>query len=112
MHVLKPVVVTDLMAHMSCGSFSILSSKWRGWHSCGRHDDKCDVFLLRAPEERLVRRENLAHPELLDPPVPADPLEMTVPRVTLYVSSTAAHTVMTDSLLELSATESPCHISQ
>lgn len=42
-----------------------------------------DMFLLRASEARRVRREILAHLELLDPPVPEDPLEMTVQRVTL-----------------------------
>lgn len=59
-----------------------------------------------------MRRERLAHPELLDPPVPVDPLEMMVPRVTLYVSLTVTHTARTDALLKLSATESLCHISQ
>lgn len=41
-----------------------------------------DVLLLRASEGRLVRKETQAHLELQDPPVPEDPLEMTVQRVT------------------------------
>lgn len=41
------------------------------------------LLILRAVEERSVRREKVAPPELLDPPAPVDPLEMTVPRVTL-----------------------------
>lgn len=42
-----------------------------------------DMFLLRASEARRVRREIAAHLVLLDLPVPEDPLEMTVQRVTL-----------------------------
>ena len=48
--------------------------------------DHLESLVLGAPEERPVRRENLALQELLDPPVPADPLEMMVPRVTLVLS--------------------------
>lgn len=73
------------------------------------------MFFHRDPEERLARREKPAHQEPLDPPVHADPLEMTVPRATPYVTSTVTHTraeLMTDALLKLSAAESLCHISQ
>lgn len=58
-----------------------------------------------------MRREKLAHLELQDLPVPVDPLEMTVPRVTRYVSCTVSHThtVMADALFKLSATDAPCH---
>lgn len=59
-----------------------------------------------------MRREKLGPQELLDPPVHVDPLEMMVPRVTLYVSCTKTHASMTDALLELPATASLCHISQ
>lgn len=48
-------------------------------------------YPFRVPEEKLVRRVKPAHQELPDPQVPVDPLEMTVPRVTLYVSSTHTH---------------------
>lgn len=49
--------------------------------------DHMESLVSQAPEERLARREKPAHPELLDPPVVADPLEMTVPRVTLVLSA-------------------------
>lgn len=44
--------------------------------------DHLESLVLGDPEERLVRREKPAHPELLDLPVHADPPEMTVPRAT------------------------------
>lgn len=48
------------------------------------------TFLLcRAGKERLVRREILVHLELLGQPASAGLLEMTVPRVTMYVSTDA-----------------------
>lgn len=58
------------------------------WSSCWQ---VCDAFFPRAQKERLVKREKLAHLELLDPPVAVDPQEMMVPRVTLYVSSSDKH---------------------
>lgn len=48
--------------------------------------------LFRGGKERLVRREILVHLELRDHPASAGLPEMTVPRVTLYVSSTDRHT--------------------
>lgn len=55
-----------------------------------------DLYFLRARKERRVRREKLGPQELLDPPVHVDPLEMMVPRVTLYVSCTKTHTRIHD----------------
>lgn len=55
------------------------------------YDHHCvdgDVFDHRDPEERLVRRERLAHLVLPDPPVLVDLLEMTVLKETPYVPST------------------------
>lgn len=49
--------------------------------------DHLESLVSEAPEERPVRREKPAHLELPDPPVAADPLEMTVPRVTLVLSA-------------------------
>lgn len=46
-----------------------------------------ESLVFQASEARRVRREILAHLELLDPPVPEDPLEMTVQRVTLVPSA-------------------------
>lgn len=48
--------------------------------------------LFRGEKERLVRREMLVHLELLDHPASAGLLEMMVPRVILYVSSTNRRT--------------------
>lgn len=47
--------------------------------------DRLESLVSEAPEERLVRREKPAHQGLLDHPAVADPLEMTVPRVTLVL---------------------------
>lgn len=103
---LMPVGVTDLITHMSVGLIlacycqrSVDGFMWSSlWQAC-------DAFFHRDPEERLVRREKQAHPELLDPPAPADPLGMTVPRATPYVPSTVTYTAMTDAFFKLSAAE-------
>lgn len=49
--------------------------------------DHLESLVSEAQEERLVRREKLVHPELLDLLVLVDPLEMMVPRVTLVLSA-------------------------
>ena len=74
----------DLITHLSRASFSTMLLK--------SLIKPVVLFIFRAPEERVVKRENLALQELLDPPAPADPLEMMVPRETLYVSHTHTHT--------------------
>lgn len=63
--------------------------------------DHMESLVSEDPEENLVRREKLAHLELLDPPVPADPLEMTVPRVTLVLSASQETLVPLESLVLL-----------
>lgn len=63
--------------------------------------DHLESLVSEDPEERLVRREKLAHLELLDPPVPADPLEMTVPRETLVLLASQETMVPLESLVLL-----------
>lgn len=92
-HVLTSAAVTDLITHMSCALFSRLLSEKRRWPLRRLHSDEPVMhFSHRDPEERLVRREKPAHPELLDLPVHADPPEMTVPRATPYVTAAVIHT--------------------
>lgn len=70
------------------------------------HNFKVFFFPLRVFEEKLVRKETQAPLVLLDLLVQEDPLEMMVPKETLYVGThTHTHTcsAMTNTSLELSA---------
>lgn len=63
--------------------------------------DHPESLVSEDPEERLGRREKPAHLELLDPLVPADPLETTVPRATPVLLASQETMVPLESLVRL-----------
>lgn len=80
--------MADGVTDLSCAMLLCYCQACLFWPSC----ESVVCFYLRALVGRLVRREKRARRELLAPQVAADPLEMMVLRVTLYVCCNETHT--------------------